>query len=297
MKSIEIIQRRLGEYACESEEEELNAIREILQELILAGLARTDFFTKAAFHGGTQLRIFEGIRRYSEDLDFALLAPDRTFALKGYLDKVAKELESVGVRLEVKDKSKADNTIKKGFLKSDSLVGLLELHYVGGRGTLGTPAKTLIKLEVDANPPTGAGYCGKTCLFPYPAGIRCFDRASSFAGKLHALLCRSYVKGRDWFDLIWYASVKAQPNYLLLSAALDQQGPWSGRHVVADRHWVRRELLSVIDRMDWNAAREDVRRFVYASDRPSLDLWSKDFFTSLVDRLMAVPTVDGAEGE
>ena len=98
MKPIDIIQRRLEEYACESEEEELNAIREILQELILAGLARTDFFTKAAFHGGTQLRIFEGIRRYSEDLDFALVSPDRAFSLKGYLDKVAKELESVGVR-------------------------------------------------------------------------------------------------------------------------------------------------------------------------------------------------------
>lgn len=287
MKPIEIIQRRLGEYACESEEEELNAIREILQELILAGLSRTDFFTKAAFHGGTQLRIFEGIRRYSEDLDFALLSTDRTFSLKGYLDKVAKELESVGVRLEVKDKSKADGAVKKGFLKTDSLVGLLELHFVGGSGTPGTPAKTSIKLEVDANPPKGADYCVRSCLFPYPAGIRCFDRASSFAGKLHALLCRDYVKGRDWFDLIWYASVGAQANHSLLSSALDQQGPWAGQQVVADRHWVRRELLSVIDRMDWTAAREDVRRFVYTSDRPSLDLWSKDFFTALVDRLMA----------
>ena len=259
MKPIDIIQRRLEEYACESEEEELNAIREILQELILAGLARTDFFTKAAFHGGTQLRIFEGIRRYSEDLYFALVSPDRAFSLKGYLDKVAKELESVGVRLEVKDKSKADSAIKKGFLKADSLVGLLELHYVGGRGTLGTPAKTLIKLEVDANPPAGAGHRAQPVLFPYPASVRCFDRESSFAGKIHALLCRSYVKGRDWFDLVWYASVKARFNGPLLSAALDQQGPWAGTHVQADEEWVRRELHSIIDRMDWNAAREDVR--------------------------------------
>ena len=287
MKPIDIIQRRLKEYACESEEEELNAIREILQELILAGLARTDFFTKAAFHGGTQLRIFEGIRRYSEDLYFALVSPDRAFSLKGYLDKVAKELESVGVRLEVKDKSKADSAIKNGFLKTDSLVGLLELHYVGGRGTLGTPAKTLIKLEVDANPPAGAGYRAQTVLFPYPASVRCFDRESSFAGNLHALLCRSYVKGRDWFDLVWYASVKARFNGPLLSAALDQQGPWAGTHVQADEEWVRRELHSIIDRMDWNAAREDVRRFVYSADRPSLDLWTRDFFASLVDRLLA----------
>lgn len=285
MKSIELIQRRLEEYDCGSEEEELNAIREILQELILAGLARTDFFTKAAFHGGTQLRIFEGIRRYSEDLDFALVAPDLKFSLKGYLDKVAKELESVGVELEVKDKSKAESAVKKGFLKENSLVRLLELHYVGGKGAWGTPAKTLIKLEVDANPPSGTGYLAQTVLFPYPASVRCFDRSSSFAGKLYALLCRPYVKGRDWFDLIWYASVRAKANCALLSAALDQQGPWAGQRVSADGRWIRRELLSVIERMDWNAARDDVRRFVYAYDRSSLDLWTRDFFTSLVDRL------------
>ena len=285
MKSIELLQRRLDEYACTGEEEELNAMREILQDLILAGLARTDFFTKAAFHGGTQLRIFEGIRRFSEDLDFALLEEDRSFALKSYLEKVALELKSVGVELEVKDKSKAESTVKKGFLKSDSLVSLLELHYVGGRGTPGTPAKALIKMEVDANPPAGADYRAETLLFPYPASVRCFTRASSFAGKLHALLCRPYIKGRDWFDLIWYLGAKTKINHVLLSSALDQQGPWAGTGVKTDDAWVKRELVNVIARLDWKAAREDVRRFVYASDRPSLDLWSADFFTAIVNRI------------
>lgn len=285
MKSIELIQRRLDEYECVDDEEELNAIREILQELILAGLARTDFFTKAAFHGGTQLRIFEGIRRYSEDLDFALVEPDPEFVLKGYLDKVAKELKSVGVQLEVKDKSKANSAVKKGFLKENSLVRLLELHYVGGKGTRGTPVKTLIKMEVDSNPPAGAGYRAQNLLFPFLAGIRCFDRASAFAGKLHALLCRPYVKGRDWFDLVWYVGVKVQPNMALLSAALNQQGPWAGHRIAVDGTWLRRELLSVIDRLDWSAAREDVRPFVYPSDRLSLDLWTKDFFGALVERI------------
>ena len=285
MKSIELLQRRLDEYSCEGEEEELNAIREILQEMILAGLARTDFFTKAAFHGGTQLRIFEGIRRYSEDLDFALLEPDRSFALKPYLDKVALELESVGVTLEVKDNSKVESTIKKGFLKNDSLVRLLELRYVGKRGTLGTPAKTLIKLEIDTNPPAGANYRTQTLLFPYPASVRSFDRESSFSGKVHALLCRTYIKGRDWFDLVWYASVRAKVNHDLLTAAIDQQGEWAGKHQQTSDAWVGEKLREVIARMDWDAAREDVRRFVYASDRPSLDLWGRDFFLSLVDRI------------
>lgn len=285
MNSIDLLQRRLDEYRCDGEEEELNAIREILQDMILAGLARTDFFTKAAFHGGTQLRIFEGIRRYSEDLDFALLAPDCEFALKAYLDKVATELESVGVQLEVKDKSKAESTIKKGFLKNDSLVRLLELRYVGGKGTLGTPGKVLIKLEVDANPPEGANYSAQTLLFPFPASVRCFDRESSFSGKIHALLCRTYIKGRDWFDLVWYASVGAKVNHALLTAAIDQQGQWAGKHVRTDDEWVRTQLKDVIARMDWAAAREDVQRFVYASDRPSLDLWTADFFASLADRI------------
>ena len=285
MNSIDLLQRRLDEYRCDGEEEELNAIREILQDMILAGLARTDFFTKAAFHGGTQLRIFEGIRRYSEDLDFALLAPDREFSLKAYLDKVATELESVGVQLEVKDKSKAESTIKKGFLKNDSLVCLLELRYVGGKGTLGTPGKVLIKLEVDANPPEGANYSAQTLLFPFPASVRCFDRESSFSGKIHALLCRTYIKGRDWFDLVWYASVGAKVNHALLTAAIDQQGQWAGKHVRTDDEWVRTQLKDVIARMDWAAAREDVQRFVYASDRPSLDLWTADFFASLADRI------------
>ena len=285
MRSIELLQRRLDEYGCDDAEEELNAIREILQDMILAGLARTDFFTRAAFHGGTQLRIFEGVRRYSEDLDFALTEPDRDFDLKSYLDKAAEELESIGVELEVKDRSKAESAVKKGFLKNDSLVRILELRYVGGKGTLGTPGKILIKLEVDTNPPEGATYRASPLLFPYPASVRCFDRESSFSGKIHALLCRTYIKGRDWFDLIWYASVGARINHRLLSSAIDQQGQWAGQHVKTDDTWVRTQLRETIAGLDWKAAREDVRRFVYASDRPSLDLWNTEFFTSLTERI------------
>lgn len=290
MRQIGILQNRLDEYRCTNDEEEINALREILQEMILAGLSRTDFFTRAAFHGGTQLRIFEGIRRYSEDLDFALLEPDAGFELKPYLDKVAAELETVGVSLEVKDKSKASNTVKKGFLKDDSLVRILELRYVGRKGTLGTPAKIAIKLEVDANPPVGAEYRAAPLVFPFPASVRSFDRASSFAGKIHALLCRNYIKGRDWFDFIWYVGRRSSINHALLTAALDQQGQWTGQHVTTTDEWVRAHLMEKISVMDWNAAIRDVRPFVYASDRPSLDLWSCDFFSSLADRI-------GREGE
>ena len=285
MNDIALIQGLLEDYRCTSAEEEMNAIREILQELILAGLSRTDFFVKAAFHGGTQLRIFEGVRRFSEDLDFALVSHDQSFQLLPYLEKVSEELSAIGVTMEVRDRSKASATVKKGFLKNDSLVKILDLRFVGGRGTLGTPPKISIKMEVDSNPPAGATYKAQQLLFPIPASVRVFDRESAFAGKMHALLCRQYIKGRDWFDFVWYAGVKAKLNHELLSSAIDQQGPWAGKGIVTSDEWVRERLMEVIAKMDWSAAKRDVMPFVYATDRQSLDLWSGDFFSSLADRL------------
>jgi hypothetical protein len=285
MKDIALIQGRLEEYRCTSADEEVNAIREILQEMVLAGLSRTDFFVKAAFHGGTQLRIFEGVRRFSEDLDFALVLQDLSFNLLYYLEKVSEELSAVGVAMEVRDKSKASVTVKKGFLKNDSLVKILDLRFVGGRGTLGTPPKISIKIEVDAKPPDGATYRALPLLFPFPASVRTFDRESAFSGKMHALLCRQYVKGRDWFDFVWYAGVRAKLNHGLLSSAIDQQGPWAGKGISTNDEWVRDRLLEVIDKMDWDAAKRDVLPFVYQSDRQSLDLWNRDFFSTLTERL------------
>lgn len=285
MNDIALIQRRLEDYRCVNAEEEMNAVREMLQEMILAGLSRTDFFVKAAFHGGTQLRIFEGVRRFSEDLDFALVSQDPSFQLLPYLEQVSEELSAIGVAMEVRDKSKASVTVKKGFLKNDSLVKILDLRFVGGRGTLGTPPKISIKMEVDSNPPAGATYRAHQLLFPFPASVRAFDRESSFSGKMHALLCRSYVKGRDWFDLVWYAGVKAKLNHVLLSSALNQQGPWAGKGISTCDEWVRERLLEVIAKMDWPAAKRDVLTFVYATDRRSLDLWNGDFFSSLAERL------------
>lgn len=285
MNDIALIQGRLEDYRCTSAEEEMNATREILQELILAGLSRTDFFVKAAFHGGTQLRIFEGVRRFSEDLDFALVSQDQSFLLLPYLEKVSEELAAVGVTMEVRDKSKASVTVKKGFLKTDSMVKILDLRFVGGRRTLGTPPKISIKVEVDSNPPAGATYRAQQLLFPIPASVRVFDRESAFAGKMHALLCRQYIKGRDWFDFVWYAGVRAKLNHALLSSAIDQQGPWAGRGIATCDKWVRERLMEVIVKMDWSAAKRDVLPFVYATDRQSLDLWSGDFFSSLTEHL------------
>lgn len=285
MNDLALLQNRLESYRCTSAEEEFNAIREMLQEMILAALSRTDFFVRAAFHGGTQLRIFEGVRRFSEDLDFALVSKETGLDLLPYMEKVAEEMSALGVQLEVKDRTNAAMTVKKGFLKNDSLVRILELRFVGKKGSVGSPSKIVIKMEVDANPPTGATYRAAQLFFPFPASVRSFDRESSFAGKMHALLCRQYVKGRDWFDFVWYVGERVKINHALLSSALDQVGPWAGHGLATDDKWVGEQLLQVICRIDWAEARRDVLPFVYASDRPSVDLWNEAFFANLVNRL------------
>ena len=175
--------------------------------------------------------------------------------------------------------------VKYGRLNVKTLVKILEVRYVGKKGTLGRPPKLMIKLEVDSNPPEGATYASGTLLFPFPVSVRNFDHESSFAGKMHALLCRTYIKGRDWFDFIWYMSSSVKINHRLLTAAIDQQGQWAGKHVVTSDEWVRGQLKQVIEKMDWEAARRDVLPFVYASDRPSLDLWGREFFQGLAERI------------
>lgn len=285
MNGIDFIQQRLDSYKVETPLEEDHALREILQEYILGAFSRTDYFTKASFQGGTHLRIFHGLQRFSEDLDFALLKPDSRFNLKPYLDRAAMELEALGLSVEIKDKSKIDNTVKKGFLKDDSLVRLLQLHYPSNLGSRLVPRKLTIKIEVDSNPPAGATHEVRELRFPFRSSVMNFDLESSFSGKLHAVLCRTYLKGRDWYDFDWYVSRGVKPNHRLLSAALDQQGQWAGKRVTTDDEWVRRELKAKITEMDFAAASADVLPFVHPFDRPSLDLWSREFFARLVDRI------------
>lgn len=285
MMKLDLIQQRLNEYNCTSPAEEDYALREILQEFILLALARTDYFTKAAFHGGTHLRVFHGLQRFSEDLDFALKEDDPSFEFKPYLDKVRKELEAVGVMAEVVDRSKAGQTIKKAFLKDNSIIRLVELKFAENIGSLQTPRKLRIKMEVDSHPPAGAEYESQALSFPFPASVTNFDLPSSFAGKMHALLCREYVKGRDWYDFIWYVGRKVKLNHRFLSAALDQQGRWAGRHVETSDAWVKEELKKVIAALDFEAAKEDVANFVYAGELGHLDYFNREFFAAMAEKL------------
>ncbi len=273
--SVRIIQDRLSGYGCSSSLEEEQALREITQEVVLAGLARSDFFGRAGFQGGTCLRILHGLDRFSEDLDFALLAPDPAFSLAPYLDQIRTELGAYGYEIEIDDRSRAGEAARKAFVKDDSIGKLLRLKYRPASGPL---RKLRVKLEVDANPPLGAAYAMPVLDFPFPASVRTFDLPSLYAGKIHALLCREYVKGRDWYDFIWYSRRRTGVNHALLSAALDQHGPWQGQRPATDDAWCVGQVARVVEAIDWRQAREDVRRFIKPHELPSLELWSRDFF-------------------
>lgn len=283
MSELIAIRDRLAAYNCKSSRDEDQAVREILQDLILAALGRTEFFSKVAFHGGTHLRIFHGLLRFSEDLDFALKAEDPGFVFGPYLEKVKAELESFGVMVEVLDKSKTDSPIKKAFLKDNSIIQIVNLRFMKDIGSRSTPRKLRIKLEVDSNPPAGATYESLPLSFPFPASVTAFDLPSSFAGKMHALLCREYVKGRDWYDFSWYCGARVSLNHELLSAAIEQNGPWAGKRIRTTDKWVKNELKKKISGLDWELAREDVAAFVYERELKSLDYFNVEFFMQLAD--------------
>ncbi len=277
--SIDLVKDRLASYQCTNPLLEEQALKEITQELILMGLARTDFFSKAEFHGGTALRILYQLPRFSEDLDFALLSPNKQFSFLPYTKHLSEELSAFGYRFEIKDRSKADNAVKKAFLKDDSIGQLLVLERTG------LAKKILIKLEIDSNPPTGATTEFKPLTFPVPFAILAKDLPSSFAGKLHAILCRGYVKGRDWYDFIWYVAHKTPINYVFLKNGFMQNGPYENQDLPYDKTWLINELTQKIDILDWKKAVFDVSRFLDASQLESLKLWGKDFFHDCTKKL------------
>ena len=167
-------------------------------------------------------------------MDFALDAVDPGFHLSPYLDRLRQELTVYGYDLEIDDRSRDSAAVRTAFVKDDSVGKLLRLGY---RPRTGPRRLLRIKLEVDTNPPPGASYDMPVLDFPFPAAVRIFDLPSLFAGKAHALLCRNYLKGRDWYDFLWYTARRTPINHDLLSAALHQLGPWKGQALRTDNAW------------------------------------------------------------
>jgi len=283
--SVQIIQQRLLSYNCKTDIEEQQAIREITQEVVLAALGRDDFFKHALFQGGSCLRIFYGLNRFSEDLDFILQKPAPDFQLKNYLRYLTDELSAYGYNIEITDREKADSTIKKAFLKDGSLGKVIDLRH---SKQTGNPAKIRIKLEVDTNPPLGSGYELQYLDFPFVSSVAVQDKPSLFAGKIHALLCRNYIKGRDWYDFIWYTSQGIGINYEFLASAINQIGLWQNRNVKTDKIWVLGELEKKITSLNWKQVSDDVRPFIRSNEQASLNLWSKELFLGQLRKLKRI---------
>lgn len=274
------IEQRLAQYSPRNKVEEKNALQEIFQEVALYALHRSGFFEHAGFCGGTALRILYGLNRFSEDLDFSLKQADVGFLLDPYVDKAAEYAKDFGLGFEISGRDKADKAVKSRFLKQDSLGLLLDLDYFSD-----PREKIKIKVELDVNPPQGAGFEQRYHDFPIDFPLLTYDMPSLFAGKIHAVLCRTPSKGRDWYDLSWYLSRRINPNVSFLENALRQFGPWKGQTIRVDSKWIKQSLSKRIHDADFEALAQDVKPLLGPQEWQSLEHWSDDFFLNKLNKL------------
>lgn len=264
-----------------------NAMKEIMQEIVLCGLSRAGFFQKAAFYGGTALRIFYGLDRFSEDLDFSLKTADLTFDLSSYFPVLEKEVKSFGLNVVITEKEKTkESDIRSAFVKGNTKEHLL-LFYADENmvGSIAKNEAVKIKFEVDVNPPDGAVFEHKYRLLPTPYEVSMYDMPSLFAGKIHAVLCRAWksrVKGRDLYDYIFYLSRGTAVNLKHLWERLIQSGvvPTCSESSLDE---VKRMLESRFDSIDYSQAKQDVEPFIH--DISVLNVWSADFFKQITKGL------------
>lgn len=264
-----VFDEMLSAYECKTVEDKLNAIREVMQQVALSGLARGGFFDKAAFYGGTCLRIFQGLNRFSEDMDFSLLESTPDFDFRPYFDSIEEEFAAVGQKVSITLKKKTKITpIQSAFLKSDTALFNLSLE----RGRV-----INIKLEVDTTPPLDFATEDKLLLLPRSFYVRCFTLPCLFAGKMHALLFRSWknrVKGRDWYDFEWYVRKGivldfrhfCRRAYQFASVPEGALTPQTFQKLLSEK----------IRQTSFSSAVEDVYPFLREQD--SLRLWSAGYF-------------------
>jgi len=284
-----VLSEMLNQYRADGLTDKKNAVKEIMQEIVLCGLSRAGFFQKAAFYGGTALRIFYGLDRFSEDLDFSLVTPDPTFDLPAYFPTLRKEVASYGLNVEISEKEKTkESAIQSAFLKGNTKEHLL-LFYASDPAAAGIPGseKIKIKFEVDTNPPAGASFDHKYRLLPAPYEITLYDMPSLFAGKAHAVICRAWksrVKGRDLYDYVFYLSQGTPVNLRHLNARLVDSG-FDGAREDMTLEEIKDILHRRFESIDYDQARQDVLPFI--KNPSALEIWSKDFFIAITDNLSA----------
>lgn len=291
IKAPEALKRMLERYELNSLQDFKNATKEIIQEITLLGLWRAKFFEKAAFYGGTALRILHQLDRFSEDLDFTLLSPSNDFDIKDYEKAVEEELASLGFQTRVEKKVKQRlSAVDSAFIKLNTvqhllLIGLPEEICKG----MHQDEVMKIRFEIDTDPPEDKATTeNRLLLLPIPFSVKTYRIEDLFAGKAHAALCREWkgrVKGRDWYDLIWFVSRKFSLNLAYLEGRMRQSGYWTlPRELTHDDVQILFEKK--IESLDIASAKDDVINFI--KDGRSLDLWSKDFFRHIAKEIKTV---------
>jgi predicted nucleotidyltransferase component of viral defense system len=280
MNSLSPVQKMFERYQCRTNDERRDALKEIVQEITLAALDRAHFFTHAAFYGGTALRIFHGLERFSEDLDFSLAEPDPSFNPGVYLDAIRDELGSYGFEMTAEQKEKSQSTaIQSAFIKGGTLIHLIKIGSITPPVSGAPQSEQLkIKIELDTDPPPGASYEVKYRLAPTPHSVRLYDPPSLFAGKLHALLCRNWksrAKGRDFYDYLWYLSNDIPVNTVHFEARMRQGGGWKKTQAITKNDALRL-LQERFSSVDFEQIKADITPFI--RDTRPLDLWNADFF-------------------
>lgn len=280
-----MIKEWIEEYKPANRDDAEQALREIMQQIALAGLQRSGFFEKAAFYGGTALRIFYGLERFSEDIDFTLLDVNPDFSLQPYLDGMVKEFEALGMQVTVKEKVKTNKTaIDSAFLKPGTEWKELILKGIISQEKMGSRPDIKIKLEVDTTPPLGFTTEEKLLLRPFSFYTKCYVASDLFAGKAHALLFRKWgarVKGRDWFDLEWYVKKQIPINLTHFAIRSIQSGDWKKRSISPKEFTAL--LLEKIDKVSFKAIKEDIVKFI--RDDKVLEIWSPVYFKDLARQI------------
>lgn len=282
-----IAEQMLAQHRSETLGDKKNSIKEVVQEIILCGLSRAGFFQTAAFYGGTALRIFHGLDRFSEDLDFSLMAPDSDFRLDQYLPALEKELGAYGFRFKAEARKKTiDSDIQSAFVKGNTREHIL-LCYADerlARSVVGSE-QIKVKFEVDTMPPPYAEFERQFRLLPIPYEINLYDMPSLFAGKLHAVICRAWksrIKGRDLYDYVFYLAKGTPVNLKHLNARLTDSG-FEGAREDMTLDEIKEILYRRFESIDYAQAKRDVLPFI--PNPASLEVWSKEFFQSVTRSL------------
>ncbi len=270
----EFFERALMRYNIRDVKDKQNAIYEITQQVVLAGLHRGGFFDRAAFYGGTCLRLFHQLPRFSEDMDFSLLAPDEHFLFENYFQPIIDEFDNLGRKVEIKKKGKKTfGRVDSAFLKDNT-----DVYNVAFQ----TEKTVKVKIEVDTQPPLKFRTEQKALTLPYTFMVRCFQLSDLFAGKMHALAFRNWktrVKGRDWYDFEWYVRWRVPLDFEHLQ---ERTREFNGIEMTREDFMaILKERLSTTNIED---VKRDVRRFML--NPHELDIWSNDYFLQLADMIV-----------